>query len=203
VAESKESNKTLWVAIAGISATALVGLAGTAGAWWSARDDRAAQRALARDERTYDRRVSAYLDAIDFVEEQKNSVSTFFWAKRAVTDPRFGPLDPSLYGEIPYQLDPPNDLVARLRAFGSATVVREFQKTQSANQKIPIRIKATGRPTLSSLTAFGLTFRPSRGPTRVSIDFKNTRLTGKLAQAMFAFEKQIERFENVVHREVG
>src|SRR5512133_2454798 len=63
-----DGNRTLWVAVAGISATALVGLAGTTVAWLSARDDRATQRQLARDERTYDRRVSAYLDAIDFVE---------------------------------------------------------------------------------------------------------------------------------------
>jgi hypothetical protein len=65
-----ESNKTLWVAVAGIAATALVGVAGTGAAWLSARDDRHAQRVLARDERTYDRRVSAYLDAIDYIEGQ-------------------------------------------------------------------------------------------------------------------------------------
>lgn len=52
---------------------ALVGIAGTAGAWLGARSDRSAQRELARDERTYDRRVSVYLAAIDFLEGQKES----------------------------------------------------------------------------------------------------------------------------------
>jgi hypothetical protein len=47
-----DGNKTLWVALAGIAATALVGLASTTAAWLSARDDRATQRELARNERT-------------------------------------------------------------------------------------------------------------------------------------------------------
>jgi hypothetical protein len=79
-----EGNGTLWVAVAGIAATALVGLAAPGAAWLSARDDRANQRdlarsersyqrELARDERTYDRRVAAYLDAIDYVERQQAS----------------------------------------------------------------------------------------------------------------------------------
>jgi hypothetical protein len=74
-----ESNRTLWVAVAGIAATALVGIAGTTVAWLSARDDRATQRglarderaherALARDERSYEHRVSAYLEAIRIFE---------------------------------------------------------------------------------------------------------------------------------------
>jgi hypothetical protein len=49
VADSKESNKTLWVAMAGILATAVVGLASTAAAWLSARDDRSSQRRIAEE----------------------------------------------------------------------------------------------------------------------------------------------------------
>jgi hypothetical protein len=41
-----EGNRTMRVAVAGIAATALVGLAGTGAAWWSARDDRAALASL-------------------------------------------------------------------------------------------------------------------------------------------------------------
>jgi len=67
----------------------------------SARDDRAAQRSLARDERTYDRRVSVYLDAIDFAEGQKATLHRW--------------LDPGLVvgktdRKILFRADPPTGL---------------------------------------------------------------------------------------------
>ena len=77
MAEGKESNKTLWVAVAGIAATALVGIAGNAGSWVSARADRHVQRALERDARTYERRVSAYLDVVGLVERQDRELFTY------------------------------------------------------------------------------------------------------------------------------
>jgi hypothetical protein len=52
------------VALAGIIATAVVGVAGAASSWLIARDDRANQRALAHDARVYDRRANAYVDAL-------------------------------------------------------------------------------------------------------------------------------------------
>ena len=68
-----QNRTTLLVAVAGIAATALVGLAGTTAAWLSARSDRAAQRDISREERTHDRRVAAYLDAVDFLKSQERS----------------------------------------------------------------------------------------------------------------------------------
>ncbi len=52
------------IAIAGIAATALVGIVGSVTTWVVARDNPATQVALARDERIYDRRSMAYIDAL-------------------------------------------------------------------------------------------------------------------------------------------
>jgi hypothetical protein len=59
------------IAVAGILATAVVGVAGTAGSWLIARDDRTNQRSLAHDARVYDRRADTYLDALRLIERQK------------------------------------------------------------------------------------------------------------------------------------
>jgi hypothetical protein len=61
---AKQPNATLWVAIAGIVATAVVGLAGATSGWLIARDDRANQRQLAHDARVYERRADAYVAAV-------------------------------------------------------------------------------------------------------------------------------------------
>ena len=52
------------VAIAGIAATALVGVAGSITTWVVARDNRATQVTLARDQRIYDRRATAYVEVL-------------------------------------------------------------------------------------------------------------------------------------------
>jgi hypothetical protein len=182
-----EGNRTtLLVAVAGIAATALVGIAGTAAAWLSARDDREAQRELARDERTYDRRVSAYLDAIDFVEAQKMSLDR--WLDTNCSERL---CDSSEDGgpRIPYEPVPPPRLISRLRAFGSAQVFRAFQKTQSLVEKMPI----TYGPHYIQAPPFPYV---DVGPTAAQPD-------PDFLRAHEAFAKQIVRFETIVHDEVG
>jgi hypothetical protein len=172
---------TVIVAVAGIAATALVGLAATAASWLSARDDRTTQRSLAREERTYDRRVSAYLDAFDFVEGQKESFDLFRLEFRST-------------GRTPYHHDPPSRLTSRLRAFGSAQVFTAFQKTESFNEQMPITwgSRTTRRGRTSEyivgtpwIAQGGQNFDPRFGP------------------AYEAFKAQIVRFETVVHGEIG
>jgi hypothetical protein len=51
------------IALTGIIATAVVGVAGAASSWLIARQDRGSQRAIAHDERVYDRKADAYIDA--------------------------------------------------------------------------------------------------------------------------------------------
>jgi hypothetical protein len=57
-----ESGKT--IALAGIIATAAVGIAGAGSSWLISRDDRNNQRALAHEARVYDRRADTYVDAL-------------------------------------------------------------------------------------------------------------------------------------------
>jgi len=49
-------------------------MAGTSAAWLSAREDLDSQRRLAGGERPYDRRVFVHLDAIDFVEANREVI---------------------------------------------------------------------------------------------------------------------------------
>jgi hypothetical protein len=138
----RDNNRTLWVAVAGIAATALVGLAGTAIAWLSARDDRATQSELARADRahelavahaqrTYDRRVAVYLDAIDFLEGQRGSLALYAEATSTRNKNR----------RIAFQYDPPSRLFSRLQAFGSPGVVKALQRAQSEISLLPIDVE--------------------------------------------------------------
>jgi hypothetical protein len=142
---------TLAVAAAGIAATALVGIAGVVGAWLSARDDRQAQHSLAREERTYERRVAVYLDAIDFVEGQQNSLHTYAdkFRERQFRERHGAQLYPSRertfprewgiqFGDVPYQHFPPPRLTTRLRAFGSSEVLDAFENAQALTLKMDI-----------------------------------------------------------------
>jgi hypothetical protein len=58
------------VALAGIAATAFVGIAGATASWLTARDNRSQERALAHDQRVYGRWADTYLVALRVVERQ-------------------------------------------------------------------------------------------------------------------------------------
>lgn len=187
---------TLVVAVAGITATALVGLAATAGAWLSARSDRASQHELSRDERAaqqelaraerrYDRRVAAYLDAIDFVERQKTTVletvsQAGYWVKGPT--PALPATTLGKLRSIPYTQEVPSRLVSRLRAFGSKEVLAAFQKTQEQSYNLPICV--------------------IRGAIYMRCTFTNTKGV-PLVNEYEKFAADIVRFEELVRAEVG
>ena len=184
---------TLVVAVAGIAATALVGLAGTGAAWLSARNDRAAQGEIARDERTYDRRVAAYLDAIDFLAGQERSFATFvvYAATRSqARDPVISRLQFDLLLEtedrefIPIRRRPPDRLTSRLGAFGSTEAFNAFQEGQRRFRRIPF---------------FVLSDEPGRQTLAVS----QMRLDERFIERFKAFIAQVGRFHAVVHQEIG
>jgi hypothetical protein len=185
---------TLIVAVAGIAATALVGLAGTGAAWLSARNDRAAQGAIARDERTYDRPVSAYLDAIDFIAGQERSfaILVVYKATRSqAEDPVILRLQSDLFLEtpgeqefIPIRLRPPSRLTSRLGAFGSTEAFNAFQEGQRRFRRIPF-------------------FVLSDGPGRQRLAVSQIRLDERFIERFKAFIAQVGRFRAVVHEEIG
>jgi hypothetical protein len=173
------ADRTLAVAVAGIAATAVVGVAATTASWLSARDDRAAQRELARDERTYDRRVAAYLDAIDFFHKQQAAIGRVInvYCEAGCDD-------------IPYPAIPPRRLVTRLRAFGSTPAIAAFQKTVGSSQNIP------GMQVLES--QIGDRYHVSYSFSGYSASHGKKFLT-----RYQAFGAQVKAFEEVVHGELG
>jgi hypothetical protein len=176
-------DRTLAVAIAGITATALVGLAGTGASWMNARDDRAAQRELASEERNYDKRVEAYLDAIRFVEDQRGSYNEWVEQWASLEQRR-----------IPVRRDPPDEMVARLRAFGSAKVLESFQQTQKLQNEIPI---SYGRSCPAS-------YRDCR---YVLLEQKDRELLdplpNELADKLTMYNEQVVRLERTVNDELA
>jgi len=102
------------VAIVAVLVTAVVGLAGISAGWLSAREERSSQRALARDDRVFDRRAAAYLDAIGFLERQNDAYV------RTASTPR----------PVPFLSAPDLLLKERLITFGSTNVNREFQRAE-------------------------------------------------------------------------
>jgi hypothetical protein len=185
---------TVAVAIAGIAATALVGLAGTTAAWLSARNDRAAQRELARDERTYDRRVAVYLDAVDFVEGQVRSFTR--WQSIDMFCPGPDPRCEPHRIKIPYESEPPPRLISRLRTFGSTQVFKAFQKTQSRNfDLLSVPVVILGNPGREYIV--GPPFPWVKTPEG---DFEPEP---RFERAYEQFRAEVVRFENIVNDEVG
>jgi hypothetical protein len=54
------------VAIVGIVATALVGLGGVGGSWYTAHEDRRSQDTLAKEARVYNRRATTYFERFKY-----------------------------------------------------------------------------------------------------------------------------------------
>jgi hypothetical protein len=173
VAES--SRNTVAVAIAGIAATAAVGIAGSATAWFSARADRSSQRVLARDDRVFSRRAAVYLDAIGLVESQQDAIFSYNISK---------------IGErIPYQ-EPSKRLTARLVAFGSADAVSAFNRTE--NELIySVVASVSGYGSYGNGKEFLVRTEPKRDDSR------------DLVLAERGFRKQVARFEQIVHRDLA
>jgi hypothetical protein len=180
------------VAVAGIVATAVVGIAGTGVAWLSARDDRAAQRQLAHDERSYDRRVAAYLDATDHLDAQV-----------AVYD-AISNWTPGIRGQRGYFRErdgpPPNRLTSRLIAFGSPQAVRVFEEAEDLNENVTTLshalVNKRGDPISAPIFLFASDYwkRAAGGGFTLQQSFLK-RSDG--------FRRQVFRFEQLVHNELN
>jgi hypothetical protein len=181
-----DNRTTLYVAVAGIAATALIGLAATTAAWLSARDDRATQRALARDERTYERRVSVYLDAIDFLQGQVRSIETYMHEGN-IAEGNIAESRSRQPRDVPIDFYPPDRLETRLRAFGSKAIYDDFVGTELQTRGIPV-VAEFGEP---GDVLSGIIPAPKRG---VSRDFN---------KAYQVFRGRVNRFERLVHEDVG
>jgi hypothetical protein len=191
-----ERDQTLIIAVAGIAATAVVGLAAAAGAWLSARDDRHEQSALARQSLNYERRVAVYLDAIDFVEEQEKS----FYEYGILAKNRFRKAHPSMPtniplpeffpNDIPFQEVPPQRLTSRLRALGSNAATDHFRQVEALVAEVPAysTIDQKGR----AILATGDQANKGWGKKLAGFD-----------SAYRAFYDELLRFEDVVHAELG
>jgi hypothetical protein len=137
---STEAGRGSRVAVAGIAATALVGIVATIGGWLVARDDRAVQRALARedratqralahDERIYDKRAAAYVSALVLMDQQRDELDAI--ADRLARKPKFRR---ELENRRP-QLARDRAVYARIRAFGSEPAIDVY---------VRLRVEALG-----------------------------------------------------------
>lgn len=188
---------TLSIAVAGIVATALVGLGATAAAWQSARADRREQSSIARQALNYERRVAVYLDAIDFVQTQERALYEYgLQAQNAYRQapedlPRHFPPPQFFAGEfIPFEEVPPRRLTTRLRALGSTTANDAFQRVETLVIQVPTTLTVDGR---------------GRSVLRTNpvADQKLGRRLGRFDQAYQRFYEQINVLENAVHDELG
>jgi hypothetical protein len=164
--------RTTTLAVVGIAATALVGLVGSGLAFLSSREDRNTQLAVAQDNRVFDRRATVYLDAIDFVEVQKEQFISY---------------RESEVGEhIAYTEDPPRSLNDRLIAFGSSRAFKAFHKVEDETDEVEVKgIDSIGFDKNGLFIA--------RHDSGVPRDFNS-------AEAVF--EAQVARFEQVVAQDL-
>jgi hypothetical protein len=123
------SDKTL--ALAGIIATAVVGVAGATSAWLIAHGQRTDQRVIAHDGRVYDRSADMYLAALEKIQQQKEMISAERLKSEAYAPP--SPVPPLRTNIMARTFD--SNLNARVIAFGSKDAVQVYgQLHQIANQ---------------------------------------------------------------------
>jgi hypothetical protein len=108
-----ESGKT--IALAGIIATAVVGIAGAGSSWLISRDDRSTQRAVAHEARVYDRRADAYVDALALLLRLDSALAE---GKSAA--------------EVDPLLKETDLLEARIRAYASQDALKAFNAAAEA-----------------------------------------------------------------------
>ena len=106
------------VAIAGIAATALVGIAGSGASFLIAKQDRSSERHLAREARVFDARTAVHVDALEATGRVREWISnpTYASAAEGFTRAR----------ALALLLD--RRLLARVSAFGSPDVARTYRE---------------------------------------------------------------------------
>jgi hypothetical protein len=147
------------VAVAGIVATALVGIAGTTGSWLIARDERAHQRALANDERShqralahderiYDKRAAAYVDALVLMDRQRDELveSADQIAQHAGAPSQLRNTRPLLARD--------RFVYARIRAYGSDHLISEYVELRVAALSLWRKALSEPKHIQAGLTSF-------------------------------------------------
>jgi len=114
------SDKTL--TLAGIIATAVVGVAGATSAWLIARGQRTDQRAIAHDGRVYDRSADMYLAALEKIQQQKEMISAERLKSEAYAP--HSPVPPLRTNIMARTFD--SNLNARVIAFGSPRAITVY-----------------------------------------------------------------------------
>jgi hypothetical protein len=117
------------IALAGITATALVGITGATTSWLIARDDRASQQALAHEARVYDRRADTYLAALAKIEQQHNQIHKAYI--RFALAQMEGKVWRSSIWRMAMAGGTDGNLYARLTAFGSPRIVAAYDRLHS------------------------------------------------------------------------
>jgi hypothetical protein len=120
------------IAVAGIVATAAVGLAAAGLGWVTSRDDRSTQRSLAHDARVYDRKADAYLAALAVIHKQVRQLARDL-DKRRLASADGKPLTVNAVPHAtPYAMSNDRDATERAAvvAFGSPTIVGLFKRSE-------------------------------------------------------------------------
>lgn len=183
------------VAIVGIAATAVVGVVGATSSWLTARGARANDRALAHEQRVYDRRADAYLAALQLVERQRRQILNV--GLRTETVNNFVKAVTPLMG---YGADA--FMHARVVAFGSPDVVAALDDLSKKSE----HFSATEIDAAYELTEMcgpnsrGKMVWCLRGTARS--DVVGTYIT-KFYAAHADFEKAEKQFELLVQRELS
>lgn len=108
------------LALAGIVATAVVGVAGATSSWLIARGDQASRRSLEHDARVYDRRANTYVGALRYLQSLDRRIQDVTLA--LVNEQRF---------DLPRPENDPG-LRASLSAYASPDALKAFDSTVAA-----------------------------------------------------------------------
>jgi hypothetical protein len=177
------------VALAGIAATAVVGIAGSTAGWLIARADRANQRAVAHDDRVYERRSDTYLAALAVIEQQRrqfdSEIDYLFHEGGAFRPPRQPAKSPLAARDDP--------LFPRLLAFGSRRIVHNYVRLGDLAQDAE-RVE---------LDAWNRWTRLHRSHPKSDGEEIGGNLLEKLEDDQLLFGEQERRFERLVERELS
>jgi hypothetical protein len=128
------------IAIAGILATAAVGIVGAVSGFLIARSDRSTERALAHDSRVYGRRADAYLDVIGALSEIDGSIATSIGpdlrhSGKVLRDTEVLREDQKVFFKGADHVES-GALFAKVRTFGSAPVIQAFNGLRHATASL-------------------------------------------------------------------
>lgn len=196
------------IALAGIAATAVVGVAGSAASWLTARDNRTQERAIAHDQRVYDRRADAYLAALGVVEEQARQLDAAYNTLEALHEfirdkaPRdkarvISALDKFTERKQAMLNDADASLHARVIAFGSEPVVAQYDHLRAIVENHWLGVAGVSSQ-LAPPPRLGIPQLPADPLPAVTDD-----LALAAARSSVSFRKAQHRFELLIQNELS